>query len=118
MRIKIRFCILFRFLFTNHSETTLKIIPIEVSGPTEGISILTTTFALVPDESAVAVNPILITFSIDPTVHDPEQVIEALESLADRLSEGMEVVNLVTEGELSNEEGFDEFSAIISRDVA
>lgn len=118
MRIKIRFYILFRFLFTNHSETTLKIIPIEVSGPTEGISILTTTFALVPDESAVAVNPILITFSIDPTVHDPEQVIEALESLADRLSEGLEVVNLVAEGELTNEDGFAEFAEILNRDVA
>lgn len=96
----------------------MKIIPIEVSGPTEGTSILTTTCAVVPDASAVDASPILITFSVDPTIHDPEQVIEALESLADRLSEGLEVVNLVAEGELTNEDGFAEFAEILNRDVA
>jgi hypothetical protein len=73
----------------------LKIIPLGSFGPTavsDG-EILTTTFGFESDGAEDGDNPILVTFSINPDQHDPEDLIDALRILADLLDEAIDSVD-------------------------
>lgn len=70
----------------------MKIILVSVTGPTvvsDG-EIMTSTFAVEADDAQPGDNPVMVTFSVNPTQHDPEDAVEALRSVADLLDEAID----------------------------
>lgn len=71
----------------------MKITAIEAIGPVtlpDGDEILTTTYTVESDDAVAGDNPVLVTFSVNPTQRDPEEVVEALREIADQLDEAID----------------------------